>query len=358
MEDIRPWLEALVAANGSDLHMKAGSPPRIRVDGNLNGLEAPPLAPDAINRIVEAIVRPDLAEDFKRIGEIDFAYSLPGVGRFRVNAFRQRGSVGLVLRRVQIGAVSAPDLGLPPVITRLAEEPRGLVLVTGPTGSGKTTTLAAMIDHINTNKAVHVVTIEDPIEVLHADKLGMINQREVRVDTRDFPTAVRAAMRQDPDVVLIGEMRDTETVAAALSAAETGHFVLSTLHTTDAAETVNRCIDFFPPFQQRQVRLSLAGSLRGVVSQRLVRRKDGEGRVAVLEVLVGTGRTAEAIADPERTNELHALIEEGGFYGMQTFDQHLIALFRDGLVTLDDAVAASSNPHDFRLSLRNHGLVA
>jgi twitching motility protein PilT len=186
----------------------------------------------------------------------------------------------------------------------------------------------------------------------------MINQREVRVDTRDFPTAVRAAMRQDPDVVLIGEMRDTETVAAALAAAETGHFVLSTLHTTDAAETVNRCIDFFPPFQQRQIRLSLAASLRGVVSQRLVRKADGEGRVAVLEVLVGTGRTAEAIADPERTSELNSLIEEGGFYGMQTFDQHLIALFRDGLVALDDAVSASSNPHDFRLALRNHGLVA
>jgi twitching motility protein PilT len=358
MEDIKPWLEALVAANGSDLHMKVGSPPRIRVDGRLSALDAPPLDSAILNRVVDTIVRADLAEEFKRIGEIDFAYSLAGVGRFRVNAFRQRGSVGLVLRRVQIGAMSAADLGLPPVITRLAEEPRGLVLVTGPTGSGKTTTLAAMIDHINQTKAVHVVTIEDPIEVLHADKLGMINQREVRVDTRDFPTAVRAAMRQDPDVVLIGEMRDTETVAAGLAAAETGHFVLSTLHTTDAAETVNRCIDFFPPFQQRQVRLGLAASLRGVVSQRLVRRADGKGRVAVLEVLVGTGRTAEAIADPDRTSELPALIEEGGFYGMQTFDQHLIALFRDGLVALDDAVAASSNPHDFRLALRNHGLVA
>jgi twitching motility protein PilT len=358
MEDIRPWLEALVAAKGSDLHMKVGSPPRVRVDGRLNALDAEPLDSGALNRVLDAIVRPDLADEFKRIGEIDFAYSLAGVGRFRVNAFRQRGTVGLVLRRVQIGAMSAGDLGLPPVITRLAEEPRGLVLVTGPTGSGKTTTLAAMIDHINRTKAVHIVTIEDPIEVLHADNVGMINQREVRVDTRDFPTAVRAAMRQDPDVVLIGEMRDTETVAAALAAAETGHFVLSTLHTTDAAETVNRCIDFFPPFQQRQVRLSLAASLRGVVSQRLVPRSDGEGRVAVLEVLVGTGRTAEAIADPERTSELNSLIEEGGFYGMQTFDQHLIALFRDGLVALDDAVSASSNPHDFRLALRNHGLVA
>jgi twitching motility protein PilT len=357
MDNIRGWLQELVDAKGSDLHLKAGSPPRVRVDGRLSRLEAEPLSPETLSNLLEEIVRPDLVDEFHQRGEVDFAYSASGVGRFRVAAFRQRGTVGMVLRRVQIGAMSAAELGLPAVITRLAEEPRGIVLVTGPTGSGKTTTLAAMIDHINTTRATHIVTIEDPIEVLHKDKLGMINQREVRVDTSDFPSAVRAAMRQDPDGVLVGEMRDTETVAAGLAAAETGHFVLSTLHTTDAAETVNRVIDFFPPFQQRQIRLTLAASLRGVISQRLVPRADGGGRVAVLEVMVNTGRTAEAISDPDRTSELTTLIAEGGFYGMQTFDQHLVGLFRDGLVGLEDAIEASSNPHDFRLALRNQGLV-
>jgi twitching motility protein PilT len=258
------WMEALVAAKGSDLHLKVGSPPRMRVDGNLVVLDGPTLTPEAAETLLRELIRPDLHEQFQRTNEADFAYSLPGVGRFRVNAFRQRGSVGLVLRRVQEGAMSIAELGLPPVIARLAEQPRGLVLVTGPTGSGKTTTLAAMIDHVNANRAVHIVTIEDPIEVLHADKLGMVNQREVRVDTDDFTIAMRAAMRQDPDVILVGEVRDSETLKNALAAAETGHLVLSTLHTTDAAETVNRCIDLFPPFQQRQVRLSLAAALRGI----------------------------------------------------------------------------------------------
>jgi twitching motility protein PilT len=356
--DIRALLDAVVASQGSDLHLKVGSPPRVRVNGRLSRLETDALDRETMERLLEEVIRPGLFEEFERVGEADFAYSLSGVGRFRVNAFRQRGTIGMVMRRVQIGATSAEELGLPAVIGRLADEPRGLVLVTGPTGSGKTTTLAAMIDRINSSKESHIITIEDPIEVLHADKLGMVNQREVRVDTRDFPAAMRAAMRQDPDVILVGEMRDTETVGAGLAAAETGHLVLSTLHTTDAAETVNRCIDFFPPFQQKQVRLALASSLRGVVSQRLVRRADGQGRVAVLEVMVNTGRVAEAIADLERTAELPEIIAEGAFYGMQTFDQHLVALFRDSTVSLDDAVAASSNPHDFRLSLQNQGLIA
>ena len=244
------------------------------------------------------------------------------------------------------------------MIARLAEQPRGLVLVTGPTGSDKTTTLAAMIDHVNANRAVHIVTIEDPTEVLHADKLGMVNQREVRVDTDDFTIAMRAAMRQDPDVILVGEVRDSETLKNALAAAETGHLVLSTLHTTDAAETVNRCIDLFPPFQQRQVRLSLAAALRGIVGQRLVRRAGDGGRIAVLEVMVNTGRTAEAIADAERTGDLTSIMAESGFYGMQTFDQHLIALYRDGLIELEDALGVASNPHDLQVALRSQGLVA
>jgi twitching motility protein PilT len=352
------WLEALVAAKGSDLHLKVGSPPRMRVDGRLVVLDGPNLTPDMAEELLRDLIRPDLHHQFQKTNEADFAYSLPGVGRFRVNAFRQRGSVGMVLRRVQEGAMSIGELGLPPVIARLAEQPRGLVLVTGPTGSGKTTTLAAMIDHVNANNAVHIVTIEDPIEVLHADKLGMVNQREVRVDTDDFTIAMRAAMRQDPDVILVGEIRDAETLKTSLAAAETGHLVLSTLHTADAAETVNRCIDLFPPFQQRQVRLSLATALRGIVGQRLVRRAGDGGRVAVLEVMVNTGRTAEAIADPDRTGDLTAIMAESAFYGMQTFDQHLIALYRDSVIELEDALGVATNPHDLQVAMRNQGLVA
>jgi twitching motility protein PilT len=355
---MQDWLEALVSAKGSDLHLKVGSPPRMRVDGRLVPIGGPALTPETADTMLREVIRPDLYEQFQRTNEADFAYSLPGVGRFRVNAFRQRGSVGLVLRRVQEGAMSAEELGLPPVIARLAEQPRGLILVTGPTGSGKTTTLAAMIDHVNANRAVHIVTIEDPIEVLHADKLGIVSQREVRVDTDDFTVAMRAAMRQDPDVILVGEIRDAETLKTALAAAETGHLVLSTLHTTDAAETVNRCIDLFPPFQQRQVRLSLAAALRGIVGQRLVKRSGDTGRVAVLEVMVNTGRTAEAIADPDRTGDLTAIMADSGFYGMQTFDQHLIALYRDGVIELEDALSVASNPHDLQVALRSQGLVA
>jgi Tfp pilus assembly pilus retraction ATPase PilT len=257
--NLTAWLEALVGARGSDLHVKVGSAPRMRVDGRLQNLDGPVITSDMAEGLLSEVIRPDLFDEFQRRNEADFAYSLAGVGRFRVNAFRQRGSVGLVLRRVQEGALSIEDLALPPVIARLAEEPRGLVLVTGPTGSGKTTTLASMIDHVNANRAVHIVTIEDPIEVLHADKLGIVNQREV---------------------------------------------------------------DLFPPFQQRQVRLSLAAALRGIIGQRLVRRAGDGGRIAVLEVLVNTGRTAEALADPERLGELGTIMTEGGYYGMQTFDQH------------------------------------
>jgi twitching motility protein PilT len=263
-----------------------------------------------------------------------------------------------VFRRVSVGAIPLDELGVPEVIGRLALEPRGLVLVTGPTGSGKTTTLAGMVDHVNTHRECHIVTIEDPIEVLHRDELSMINQREVRLDTQDFTVALRAAMRQDPDVILVGEMRDAETVKAALAAAETGHFVMSTLHTTNAQETITRVIDFFPPHEQKQVRLSLAGSLRGIVCQRLVPRADGQGRCLTMEVCVNTGRVAEAITDADKTNTITDLIVEGGYYGMQTFDQHLTTLIRDGVVTLDDAMSAASSPHDLTVELRRLGLVA
>jgi len=355
---IEPFLRALVECGGSDLHCKVGSPPRVRIDGRLRKLQTRDLTAADTEKMVTEVLRADLIEEFQRSNEADFAYSMPGVGRFRVNAFRSRGSAGLVFRRVSVGAIPLDELGLPVVLGGLALEPRGLVLVTGPTGSGKTTTLAGMVDHINANRECHVVTIEDPIEILHFDKLAMINQREVRVDTEDFAVALRAAMRQDPDVILVGEMRDQETVKSALAASETGHFVMSTLHTTDAQETINRIIDFFPPHEQKQVRLSLAGSLRGILCQRLVPRADGEGRCVAMEVCINTGRIADAIADPEKTSTINSLIAEGGFYGMQTFDQHLVAFLRDGVVTLDAAMAASTSPHDLTVELRRLGLVA
>jgi len=351
------FLRALVESDGSDLHCKVGSPPRIRVDGVLRKLDVAPLTAEDTELMVRELLRPDLVAEFARSNEADFAHSLAGVGRFRVNAFRARGACGLVLRRVSVGAIPLQDLGLPPVLANLALEPRGLILVTGPTGSGKTTTLAGMIDHINENRDVHIMTVEDPIEVLHIDKRAMINQREVRVDTEDFTTAMRAAMRQDPDVILVGEMRDHETVKSALAAAETGHLVMSTLHTTDAQETVSRVIDFFPPHEQKQVRLSLAGALRGIVCQRLVPRKDGEGRCVAMEIAINTGRIGDAISDPDKTSTITSLIADGAFYGMQTFDQHLIALIRDGVVDLNDALHASSSPHDLTVELRRLGLV-
>ncbi|MEJ5915188.1 type IV pilus twitching motility protein PilT [Pseudokineococcus sp. 1T1Z-3] len=355
---ISPFLRALTDLAGSDLHLKVGSPPRVRIDGRLRRLQFRALTFADLESLLQQLLRDDALERFEQTLEADFAHSVPGLGRFRVNAFRARGSVGLVVRRVAVGATPLEELGVPDVVGGLALEPRGLVLVTGPTGSGKTTTLAGMVDHINSNREVHLLTIEDPIEVLHQDKLAMINQRELGLDTADFASAMRAAMRQDPDVMLIGEIRDPETVRAALAAAETGHLVLSTLHTTDAAETVARIIDFFPHHEQQQVRLSLAGSLRGIVCQRLVPRADEGGRAVVVEVCVGTGRVADAIADPAKTGSITDLVSEGGYYGMQTFDQHLVELYKDGTITLEDALAVSTRPHDLTVEMRRLGLVA
>ena len=355
---VLPLLRALVESGGSDLHCKVGSAPRVRVDGVLRQLTELELRPEDTEHFVREVLRADLIEEFARTNEADFAYGIEGVGRFRVNAFRQRGYAGLVFRRVSLGAIALDDLGLPAVLSALSLEPRGLVLVTGPTGSGKSTTLSGMVDHINLHRDAHIVTIEDPIEVMHVDKRSMINQREVRVDTADFSAALRAAMRQDPDVILVGEMRDQETVKAALAASETGHFVMSTLHTTDAQETIARVIDFFPPHEQAQVRLSLANSLRGILCQRLVPRADGQGRCVAMEICINTGRVADAIADPDKTNSIHSLIAEGGFYGMQTFDQHLMVLFRDGVISLDAALDASTSPHDLMVELRRLGLIS
>jgi twitching motility protein PilT len=349
------WLRELMDGSGSDLHVKVGSPPMIRHATGLRRLERDPITPMETAAIAESIIPADRRAAFEEMGEIDFAYSLKDLGRFRANVFKQRGSISMVLRRLRFGGPTFEEMGLPDAVRRLAEEHRGLVLVTGPTGSGKTTTLAAMIGHINDTKPVHIVTIEDPIEVLHRDAVASINQREVGNDTRDFLSALRAALRQDPDVILIGEMRDTETVRAAIQAAETGHLVLSTLHTVDATETVNRVIDFFPPYQQKQVRLALAGTLRGIVSQRLVPTVDG-GRVPALEILVNTGRVAERIADPDKTNEIKDVIADGAFYGMRTFDQALLDLLREGRITTEAAFQAVTSRHDFELAMQQIGL--
>jgi twitching motility protein PilT len=351
-------LHRLADAQGSDLHLKVGSPPRIRVNGELFRLtDEAPLHPEELERVALAIMPERTRGIFEEHHEADFAYSVPGLGRFRVNAFRQRGSVGMVFRLVRSGARSFGELNLPDTVRRLADEPRGLVLVTGPTGSGKTTTLAAMIDHINRTRECHIVTIEDPIEVLHHDELAAINQREVGFDTDSFLVALRSALREDPDVILVGEMRDTETVATALTAAETGHLVLSTLHTIDSVETVNRIVDFFPANQQRQARISLAGALRGTICQRLVPTADGSGRVPALEIMVVNGRIQQCIVDPARTGDISQIIAEGEYYGMQTFDQSLVSLLEQGVIDLRAAMVAASNPHDLKVILQQRGMV-
>lgn len=357
--DLPAVLQHVVDQGASDLHIKVGSAPRVRINGDLRMTPFPAVAPEESEELVQAVLPPERLEEFRSTGEADFSLSVSGLGRFRCNAFRQRGTTGLVLRRVLPSALSATDLGLPPVVTRLADEQRGLVLVTGPTGSGKTTTLAAMIDHINNNRPANIITIEDPIEVLHRDKMSIISQREIGTDTKDWSQAMRRVLRQDPDVILIGEMRDPETIQAALSAGETGHLVLSTLHTINATETINRIVDFFPPFQQRQVRISLASVLRGVVSQRLVPRADGIGRCVAVEAMVMTGRISDRILEPTGGSgeTIEDVIAEGEYHGMITFDQSLFNLFKAGEISLRAALQAATNPHDFRVALQTAGLL-
>ena len=355
VDEFNSWLGHLVNSDGSDLHIKVGSPPMIRLRGILRRVERDPLTAADTQALVASIVPPDRRRRLDDEGEVDLAHSVTGVGRFRVNAFRQRGSISIVLRKLRFGGPEFAEIGLPDVCRRLADEQRGLLLVTGPTGSGKTTTLSAMIEHINRTRAVHIVTIEDPIEVIFEDNVSSINQREVGLDTQSFLGALRVVLRQDPDVILIGEMRDSDTVRTALQAAETGHLVLSTLHTLDATETVNRIVDFFPPHQQQQIRYTLAGSLRGILSQRLLPALEGD-RIPAVEVLVNTGRVQERIVDATTTSEIREVIKDGEYYGMQTFEQSLLALVQNGKVAVEEAMLATVDPHYFRLMLEQAGV--
>jgi twitching motility protein PilT len=356
--DLDRLLRRLFDLGGSDLHLKSSSPPRVRVNGDLSRLQGEePAPPEDMANLARAIMPGRLWEHFAEHHEADFAYGIEELARFRVNAYQERGAVGMVFRLVRPSARSFEDLGLPEAVRTLAAEQRGLVLVTGPTGSGKTTTLAAMLDDINHRRECNIITIEDPIEVMHKDDKAAISQREVGFDTDSFLVALRAALREDPDVILVGEMRDAETVATALSAAETGHLVFSTLHTIDAVETVNRIIDFFPPGQQRQARASLAGALKGTICQRLVPTKDGSGRVPVLEIMVVNGRIQQAIVDPGKEIDINQIIREGEYYGMQTFDQALVKLLEEGLIDLRAATQAASNPHDLRVALAKRGMI-
>ena len=356
MFDIDSALRTLVEREGSDLHVKVASPPVVRLHGELLPLDGyGPLTPEDTAKAFHDIAGDRSLTEFEEAGEADFSYAIPNVARFRVNAFKQRGSTSIVCRAIPYGIRSIDDLGLPPIVRSLAEEPRGIILVTGTTGSGKSTTLAAMIDHINQTRTRHIVTLEDPIEYLHKDKNSIINQREVGSDTRSFGNAMRRVLRQDPDVILIGEMRDEETVRTALSAAETGHLVLSTLHTLDATETINRIIDFFPPHLQQQARVMLASTLKGAIAQRLVPDLSGEGRVAASEIMVVTGRIEDLILNPEETGRITEVIAEGEYYGMRTFDQALLTYVMEGRISERVALDAASSPHDFKLMLAARG---
>jgi twitching motility protein PilT len=357
MFDIDAALMTVIETDGSDLHLKVPSRPVIRRHGRLEAIpDTEGLRPEDTERTLFHMLTDEAKlESFRTDREVDFSYSIPGVARYRVNAFVQRGSVSIVCRAIPFQIKTAEELMLPPVIDTIADEERGLILLTGTTGSGKSTTLAAMINHINSSYAKHIVTIEDPVEFLHRDLQSIINQREVGEDTVSFGRALRRVLRQDPDVILIGEMRDEETVRTALSAAETGHLVLSTIHTVDAAESVNRIIDFFPEAEQSQARSMLAGTLKAVVSQRLVPTPDKLGRVATCEILRMTGRVRDMILNPVDTGRLPEAISEGAYYGMQTFDQALLAHVQAGRVAMDDALKAATSPHDFKLLVSSDG---
>jgi twitching motility protein PilT len=356
MFDVKQAMRNLVEREGSDLHLKVGAAPLFRVNGELAPEEgvAALTAEDTEHALKQLLDDDGKLDEFEQEHEVDFSFEIEGVARYRINAFRQRGVISLACRAIPHRISTIEELALPEVISELADEERGIVLLTGTTGSGKSTTLAAMIDHINHTTSKHIVTIEDPIEFVHSDKRSAINQREVGMDTASFKRALRRVLRQDPDVILIGEMRDEETVQAALSAAETGHLVLSTIHTVDATESINRMLDFFPPHQHQQARSMIAGTVKGVISQRLVPGAEG-GRVAVCEILRTTGRVRDMIHDPTQTGKLVEVIASGGYYGMQTFDQALYGHVKAGRVTFEDAMRVASSPHDFKLLMQAEG---
>jgi twitching motility protein PilT len=346
-------LRQVTSCGASDLHIKAGSFPFMRLGGELRPVvDSQRLTQEDTLDMAFSMMSNRQKQRFKETNEVDIAYGLQGVGRFRANVFQQRGSVSIVLRVIPDQVRTSSELGLPPVIEKICDERRGLILVTGATGSGKSTTLAAMIDRINATRSGHVVTIEDPIEFLHRDKRSFISQREVDVDTRSFAEALRGALRQDPDVILVGEMRDYETIETALAAAETGHLVLSTLHTLDATETITRIVSSVPAHQQKSVRLQLAGILKAVVSMRLVRAARGVGRVPAIEIMISTGLIRDCIINEEKTSQIREAIAAGNTqYGMQSFDQSLFHLYQSGLITLEEALRNASNADEFRMRI-------
>ncbi|UCD34458.1 MAG: type IV pilus twitching motility protein PilT [Nitrospiraceae bacterium] len=352
--DINEILRRAVRKKASDVHIKAGSYPIIRINGDLRELrDEPRLTPEDTAHISRCVLSESQQEEFSRSNDMDIAYGVTGLGRFRCNCHVQRGTVGLVFRFIPLEILDIEELSLPVVLKKIAMEPRGLILVTGTTGSGKSTTLASMIDYINTNKSANIVTIEDPIEFLHRDKKSIVSQREVGNDTETFAKALRAALRQDPDVILVGEMRDFETVKTALDAAETGHLVVSTLHTIDATETINRIISVFPPYQHHQVRAQLSSVLRATISMRLVPRADTKGMVPAVEILLGTATIKACIEDPDKTKLIRDYIAEGvSQYGMQTFDQSLFGLLQKDFITYEEAVSRATNPDDFALRVK------
>ncbi len=343
-------LAKLVETQGSDLHLKVGSPPVYRIDGALHLAELPPLSPDQTEALLADLLPEHLSDGDAQGGDLDFAYGEPGLGRFRVNSYRQRGSVNIVVRSVAPSSTAFPDLGLPEAVARVCDERDGLILVTGPTGSGKTTTCAAMIDHINTTRRANIITIEDPIEVLHRDKRAIVSQREVGVDTPSYEDGMASVIRQDPDVIYVGELRNAATIEAALVAAETGHLVISTMYTIDAVETVHRILDSFPPYLERRVRQMLATSLRAIISQRLIPKIEGPGRVPAVELLINTEAVREHLSDPDKTPELFETIADGAFYGMQTFDQSITERYEAGEISFSDALSFVTSPRDFKLA--------
>jgi twitching motility protein PilT len=352
--DINDLLKKANALDASDLHIKVGSPPIVRIYGELAPLtsEKKVSNEDAV-KIATTVMNAAQTEMFKRKNDIDLAYSVPGLGRFRCNIFMQRGTIGVVFRVIQMRIPTIDELNLPEVIKKLSMEQRGLILVTGTTGSGKSTTLASMIDLINTTRTEHIMTIEDPIEYLHRDKKSIVNQREIGSDTESFSKALRQALRQDPDIILVGEMRDFETIQTSLVAAETGHLVLSTLHTIDSTETINRIIAVFPPYQHKQVRMQLSSVLKGIISMRLIPKANGKGRVPAVEVLIATAMIKDCVLDPDKTKTIPDVIEQGALhYGMQTFDQSILGLYKSGLITYEEALRRATNPDDFVLKVK------